>query len=115
MATHAPVEDEVASEAETLAAEETTALLPDFIHDEPKHLYRQNALILSFVCIFVLEVSYGAMVPSINAVMESIICRDYYPSILDPLADPLCKSPEVQGKLAMLRGWQTTFDCIPCA
>ncbi|KAL2016178.1 hypothetical protein VTK56DRAFT_4096 [Thermocarpiscus australiensis] len=27
--------------------------------------------------------------------------------------DPACKHPDVQGYLAMLRGWAATFDCIP--
>lgn len=27
--------------------------------------------------------------------------------------DPVCKSPDVQGYLAMLRGWAATFDAIP--
>ncbi|KAL2175553.1 major facilitator superfamily domain-containing protein [Thermothelomyces heterothallicus CBS 202.75] len=27
--------------------------------------------------------------------------------------DPTCKHPDVQGYLAMLRGWQNTFECFP--
>ncbi|KAL2198393.1 major facilitator superfamily domain-containing protein [Corynascus similis CBS 632.67] len=27
--------------------------------------------------------------------------------------DPVCKAPDVQGYLAMLRAWQNTFDCLP--
>ncbi|KAK4135841.1 hypothetical protein BT67DRAFT_262663 [Trichocladium antarcticum] len=27
--------------------------------------------------------------------------------------DPVCKAPDVQGHLAMLRGWQATFDSVP--
>ena len=84
--------------------------------DEPKHLYRQNTTILAFVAIFLFELGIGTMTPAINSVMEDIICRDYYSIAGNPLSlsgDPRCKVSEIQGKLAMLRGWQTTFDCIP--
>jgi MFS family permease len=27
--------------------------------------------------------------------------------------DPVCKGPDVQGYLAMLRGWQATFESVP--
>ncbi len=75
-------------------------------------------------------------IPPMNAVMESIICRQAHPDIFPPTPpppldqavagggrggggglvltdDPRCKGPDVQGYLAMLRGWQATFDCVP--
>ncbi|KAK3311005.1 major facilitator superfamily domain-containing protein [Chaetomium strumarium] len=124
---------------------------------------RPRVILLCFVLIFLLELGIGMAVPPINAVMESIICRQMHPDAFSPppprpplsppsppdisplpppgtgtgigsnnlaarLAehiirhyaggivlsdDPICKSPDVQGYLAMLRGWSNTFECIP--
>ncbi|CAI6301629.1 unnamed protein product [Periconia digitata] len=53
-------------------------------------------------------------------VFESNICLDYYrtndPSQIGPdgyVPEKLCKIDEVQQKLAMIFGWQDTFDAIP--
>jgi MFS family permease len=90
-----------------------------------------------------------------NAIMESIICRQMHPDVFTPAPpnppttspplllppnphhpnmsmattvagrlryfpgglvlsdDPVCKGPDVQGYLAMLRGWMATFECLP--
>lgn len=54
-------------------------------------------------------------------IQEDIVCRAYYRSTfpnelkysLDPIPEGWCKVPDVQAKLAMLRGWGHTFSCIP--
>jgi MFS family permease len=50
-----------------------------------------------------------------SAIMENIVCRRNYDDVSDNIFanDPRCKNPDVQGTLAMLRGWSYTFDCIP--
>ncbi|KAK4236022.1 major facilitator superfamily domain-containing protein [Achaetomium macrosporum] len=114
---------------------------------------RPLVLLLAFVLVFLLELAVGMTIPPINAVMESIICRQMHPEVFSPPPpsspvisppppgigtgnnavaariaeriirhyaggivlsdDPVCKNPDVQGYLAMLRGWANTFDCIP--
>ncbi len=91
-------------------------------------LLRPRVILLSLVLIFLLELSIGVSLPPMNAIMESIICRQLHPDVFSPPApaqrrfaggglvltdDPVCKSPDVQGYLAVLRGWQATFDCVP--
>ncbi len=105
---------------------------------------RPRVILLALILVFLLELSIGMSIPPMNAVMESIICRqthpDFFPPALTPAPfpsdqatvtlpggidgggrrgelvltdDPRCKGPDVQGYLAMLRGWQATFDCVP--
>lgn len=80
-----------------------------------------------FVTLFLIELGVGITVAPNSAIMESIICRQHYPRLpLSPdhpirqfaggvalIDDPICKSPDVQSELAMLRGWAQTFECIP--
>jgi len=106
-------DDEAAEEARV--TEEAPLLRVDG-EDEPKHLYRQNTTVLAFAAIFLFELAIGVMTPATNSMMETIICRNFYSFVGDPLSlaeDPRCKAPEVQGRLAMLRGWQLTIECIP--
>ncbi|KAJ4379035.1 hypothetical protein N0V85_008915, partial [Neurospora sp. IMI 360204] len=72
---------------------------------------------------FLLELSVALSVPPTNAVEESIICRNLHPDVVSEFANntasillsdnPVCKEEDVQSYLAMLQGWQATFDCIP--
>ncbi|KAK3949895.1 major facilitator superfamily domain-containing protein [Pseudoneurospora amorphoporcata] len=72
---------------------------------------------------FLLELSVALSVPPTNAVEESIICRNFHPDVVSGFANntasillsdnPVCKEEDVQSYLAMLQGWQATFDCIP--
>ncbi len=81
--------------------------------DEPIYLYRQSVTILCAICMFLVEVGVTVMLPAVNNKIEDIICRDVFPD-LAVVGDAGCASEVVQGRLAMIRGWQTTFDCIPC-
>ncbi|KAK4199848.1 major facilitator superfamily domain-containing protein [Triangularia verruculosa] len=93
-------------------------------NDELRNLIRPRVIILTFITLFLIELGIGITVAPINAIMESIICRQHYPKLpLSPIKqfaggvalidDPICKSPDVQSELAMLRGWAQTFECIP--
>lgn len=75
---------------------------------------------------FLLELSVALSVPPTNAVEESIICRNLHPDVVSSKfanntttssimlsENPVCKEEDVQSYLAMLQGWQATFDCIP--
>jgi MFS family permease len=54
-------------------------------------------------------------------IQEDIVCRAYYRHTFphefegpfDPIPEDRCKVPDVQSKLAMLRGWDQTLSCIP--
>jgi len=82
---------------------------------------RTRVILLAFAAVFFFELGIAVTVAPTNAVMESIICRQLHPDLFpsfttylvkdDP--DSVCKSEDVQSRLAMLRGWQTTFESIP--
>nr|CDP23935.1 Putative protein of unknown function [Podospora anserina S mat+] len=96
-------------------------------NDQLRSRIRPRVLILVFVTLFLIELGVGITVAPNSAIMESIICRQHYPRLpLSPdhpirqfaggvalIDDPICKSPDVQSELAMLRGWAQTFECIP--
>lgn len=59
--------------------------------------------------------------PAQTRVFESIYCREYYtkhdPSLIgsdgrDGVAEGFCKMTEIQGQVALLKGWQGTFDQV---
>ncbi|KAE9374833.1 MFS general substrate transporter [Stipitochalara longipes BDJ] len=86
-------------------------------HPHPKFL-RVAAIVI--VAVFFIEVaSYMTKAPLMR-LLEDVICRSYYESTEPPTIDlsiPIpegdCKSPWIQSKLAMLRGWDTVISCIP--
>ncbi|KAK4144994.1 major facilitator superfamily domain-containing protein [Dichotomopilus funicola] len=148
----------VSSTSETLAGEgyndnDPTLSPSAAAASQLRALLRPRVIIVSLFLIFLLEIVIGVSVPPINAIMESIICRqvhpDLFPSpgqghppVVEPaiptlpdifsvvlpggglhrirhfaggvvlVDDPACKAPGVQGYLAMLRGWQSTFESI---
>jgi MFS family permease len=75
------------------------------------------------ICIalaFFVEVGDYMLRAPLMRILEEIICRSYYESTTPvridlsiPIPEGECKIPFVQSKLAMLRGWDTTFSCIP--
>lgn len=80
---------------------------------------RPRVMLLVMVLIFGLELGVAMFTPPSAAIMERILCRDFYPEFSNgtssaewvPHGD--CKIPEVQTPLAMLRGWLSTFEAIP--
>jgi len=101
--------------------QETSHLLGT-AHDEPAKSKTNYIHIITLVTIsvFLLEIGdYMIRAPTIR-LMEDIICRQYYKSQGDasidltlPIPEERCKVAAIQGELAMLRGWDTTFSCIP--
>ncbi|KAK3898068.1 major facilitator superfamily domain-containing protein [Staphylotrichum tortipilum] len=95
---------------------------------------RPRVLLLSLALVFLLELSIGMAVAPTNAIMEAIICRQMHPEAFTPPSggfltgglmrdvsrgrmvlsnDKVCQEPDVQGYLAVLRGWMATFECVP--
>lgn len=73
-------------------------------------------IVLSLGIIAVNFGSYLAMAPQIQ-IFEYIICQKMHPEIalLTPQEqiDARCKSPDVQGELALVNGWKETLDALP--
>lgn len=73
---------------------------------------------VSLAILTLIIVESGAMLQGIplNQVLEDIICRNFYAKnrLGGPPLEENCKNNRVvQGELAILRGWQATFDLIP--
>ncbi|KXJ88444.1 major facilitator superfamily domain-containing protein [Microdochium bolleyi] len=86
----------------------------------------RQVVVLSCLFIFLLEFHAGLQIPSTIALLEQRLCYDDVVGaggISASLAgttpwppspdDPACKSPDVQARLASLRGMQATLDVIP--
>lgn len=80
-------------------------------------------LLVSIVCaIFLLSADFGFFMSTAPqmAVYEDIICRNYQATLhgagndtLIPSKPNPCKSEAVQGELALVIGYQNTFDVVP--
>lgn len=102
-----------------LAEHNGTILAPETATQNMLASKRTRILIL--LCVSIVAADFGnylAYAPQL-AIFESIICQQYHP---DGVAITLqgsmdatspCKSPDVQGELAILNGWKDTFDQIP--
>lgn len=86
----------------------------------PRHRHYVRVIALSLCAAFIIEVGdYIEKAPMMRA-FEDILCRKYYESttplgthITLPIPEQDCKFPAVQGELAMLKGWDAAFACIP--
>ena len=86
----------------------------------PRHRHYVWVIGLSLFAAFVIEVGdFMQRAPMMRAI-EDILCRKYYESatplgthITLPIPEQDCKFPAVQGELAMLKGWDAAFSCIP--
>jgi hypothetical protein len=109
----------------------TTPLLPGAAetHGRPPsssqsiHSGRRTSIYVVFIiilCIFLLEIGDFLQRAPWLRILEDNVCRSYYRSIessgIDfskPIPEDLCKVAPVQAKLAMLKGWDSMFSCIP--
>ncbi|KAK0628244.1 major facilitator superfamily domain-containing protein [Bombardia bombarda] len=107
------------------ADDDTTFTTTDDCLERRRARLRPRVVILTFSVLFLLALGQFVTSPAINAVMESIICRDMHPEVLGAgdsasrrnalflFTDTVCKDDKVQSRLATLRGWANTFECIP--
>lgn len=65
------------------------------------------------VFIILLEAGASLIVIPVNEILETIICRNHHPTLEIGRNSPICKDPDVQAELTMLRGWQNTLEFIP--
>lgn len=98
------------------------------VHSEtqPSHFQRRKpsrTLIIVLILLYLvfLDLGYELIVPAQTRIFEKIYCRLYYeehdPSLIGSdgkggVDERWCKVTEVQGEVAMLKGWQLTFDSI---
>ncbi|KAI1869194.1 uncharacterized protein JN550_005824 [Neoarthrinium moseri] len=73
--------------------------------------HQRRVIVVLFTMFFLLEFGAGLLLPGSSAALEQKICDERYSNIA-PI-DRDCKSPDVQGQFAVLKGWQTMLDCVP--
>ncbi|KAK5989003.1 Efflux pump ustT [Cladobotryum mycophilum] len=102
---------------------ETTPLLQENGGDEPDqqpNLRAQAQRLLLLVCVSIVAIDFGSYLsyaPQIE-IFESIICRRLHSSGLDFVyhannSTSVCKSDDVQSELALLVGWNQSFNQLP--
>ncbi|GKZ39750.1 hypothetical protein AbraIFM66950_001073, partial [Aspergillus brasiliensis] len=104
---------------------ETTSLLAE--HNEspvqPKSVARRAQQVLFLACLIAVTVDFGnyiSVAPQLQ-IYELNICQRLHPELFDgdpsrglpSVAPSACKAADVQGELALLRGWMSTFDQLP--
>ncbi|KAJ5188096.1 Major facilitator superfamily domain general substrate transporter [Penicillium cf. griseofulvum] len=112
-----PTRNPSASSTRTSEADERAPLLGGHEADHVDHskitsFPRRHLLLL--VCLSVVAADFGnylGYAPHIE-ILESIICRQARGSN-SFVGNDNCKSPDVQGELALVNGWKDTFDQVP--
>ncbi|KAI6354288.1 hypothetical protein MCOR25_008682 [Pyricularia grisea] len=84
------------------------------------HIHYKRVILLIMATVCLIEMSVVIMQAPANSIMEDVICRNKLSlppaSKSGPLTladDPRCKASDVQGELAMMRGWQLALDTLP--
>lgn len=124
-----PVDDELDSDLNSDFPNAETALLHDYPESReeatrssstPRHRHYVWVIALSLCAAFLLEIGDYMQKAPVTRAFEDILCRKYYESttplgthVTLPIPEQDCKIPIVQGQLAMLKGWDTAFACIP--
>ncbi|KAJ4386830.1 hypothetical protein N0V93_009728 [Gnomoniopsis smithogilvyi] len=86
--------------------------------DDPRARLRWPVILYSFTIVFLVEIALNICWPAWNAMLEKGICAEMVPDLAGFLIagddlDPRCKEADVQGRLAMYRGWSYTIDALP--
>ncbi|OLN96521.1 hypothetical protein CCHL11_00775 [Colletotrichum chlorophyti] len=99
---------------ESRPSEETPLLAHDLpLTVAPSKAYQLKVIGLAMAFIVLVEIGAYLQIPPSYQLMEGIICRKHFPDhVLSNGEDDVCKSPIVQGELAMIKGWQNSFDCV---
>ncbi|KAK0653248.1 hypothetical protein DIS24_g6213 [Lasiodiplodia hormozganensis] len=108
------------TDAERHSPDERSPLLPPHSPSAPARPRWSPATIsYLFLLIIIAGVAAdGISAPALTRIYEAIYCRQYFaehdPSLIgrDNVPEKFCKIPAVQGKVAMLKAWQTFFDAI---
>jgi hypothetical protein len=83
----------------------------------PKH---KPLIVVSLctLCILILDFGVYIQLAPITRIFESIICKNYYDEhpefgMSGQIPEAECKIAAIQSELAMLKGWQALFECLP--
>jgi len=113
----------------SVSATHTTFDEPDIrtgtISEAPRRCpaWRSPTAVALFLALWVMSSGIGdaLIMPALTRVMESIYCRDHYrihkPSLIgsdgsDGVKEVHCKIAEIQGNVAMLKGWQIALESV---
>lgn len=89
----------------------------------PRPPHRSPTLVVVLILLYLalLDLGYELIMPAQTRVLERIFCKQYYeahdPSLIgsdgrDGVDERWCKIKPVQEDVAMLKGWQVSFDSI---
>jgi MFS family permease len=95
---------------------ETTSLLNggQLVAEESTKAPRHRVVTFILTTFFISQLAFALLEPGYIAALELGICHEAYTnSDVSNCIDQDCKSPEIQGRLATLTGWQGTMACIP--
>ncbi|KAH8194534.1 hypothetical protein TruAng_011297 [Truncatella angustata] len=102
---HTFVGDREVTEATPLVNTEQRTAIP------PVEGYQRRVILVSFALLFFTGFGASLLGPGITVVLEQKICHEIHAGL--EAVDMDCKAPAVQGKLASIRGWETTMECLP--
>ena len=107
----APAQEDILSAHTPLLSDQVPGEEPDQVSAPSTPL---SVLILYFMAIhFLLAFCEIILVAPLIKLLENSLCLSYYDFPGNGVQEELCKIPEIQGPLATLRGWQSTFNTIP--
>lgn len=76
-----------------------------------------QALVIGILILVISDVAVATGDLALNAFYESSLCHRRYPdqgdALGDQLRDPRCKGEDVQGDLAVLKGWMNMWTVVP--
>lgn len=106
--------------AETALLQGYTESCEEATSSTPAHLHYAWVITLSLCAVFFIEIGDFMQKAPMTRAFEDRLCRKYYESATPigthltlPIPEEDCKIPIVQGQLAMLKGWDAAFACIP--
>lgn len=80
----------------------------------PTRAWSRRHLLISSILVLITVMQAAVFVtPAMNHLVEAAACQQLHPDVTDCYDDPICKSADVQDRLAMIMGWETTFALIP--
>lgn len=111
----------MASGERTTVQNEQRPLLGDTADDapspaqQPRHAkWSRRHLIISSVLILISAMLGASFVsPAMNQLVEGAACQQLHPTVTDWYHDSICKRNDVQDRLALIMGWESTYALIP--
>ena len=98
-----------------------SSTVPEIHHHHKTHPKFFFVVVIIIASLFFISIGDYMNRAPWTRILEDIVCRQYYHRTVpnefenpfDPIPEDRCKVPDVQARVAMLRGWDQTFSCIP--